>query len=153
MPKRIDITGQTFGDLTVTALSDRKSNKGTRLWKCQCQCGKTIYLVGVSLRYGHYKSCGCKRVEKREQGVKDHISRDAIDGTRRTALRTKLHKDNKSGVKGVRWNAQRGKWTAHIGFRGRQISLGYFKNKDDAIQARLSAEDKYHKPYLEDDEK
>ncbi|MNI99246.1 AP2 domain protein [compost metagenome] len=75
-----------------------------------------------------------------------------MDGTRKTALKAKLHIDNKSGHKGVRWNEQRQKWTAHIGFKGKQITLGYFSEKADAIAARKAAEEKYHKPYLEDND-
>lgn len=152
MSKRIDLTGQNFGELTVIKLSDRRDPKhnNTRLWECLCSCGKIAYVLGTSLRAGHYKSCGCKLVEKRDKGAKKHIETDAIDGTRKSALKAKLHVGNKSGHKGVRWNESRKKWTAHIGFKGKQISLGYFTDKEDAIAARKKAEEIYHKPYLED---
>jgi hypothetical protein len=149
MRKRIDLIGQSFGELTVVKLSEQKRNN-TKLWECICSCGKTIYVLGPSLTHGHYKSCGCKQPLKRDVGVKKHIDHDRIEGTRITALKAKLHKGNKSGHKGVRWNEARQKWTAHIGFKGKQISLGYYTNKKDAIAARQAAEDKYYKPYLEE---
>lgn len=127
--KRINLKGKVFGELEVIRLSDRRGNNNTLLWECRCSCGNTVYLHSYSLTHGHYKSCGCKHSEKRDQGVKEHIKADAVDGTRKSALKAKLHKNNKSGHKGVRWNKQRNKWTAHIGFRGKQISLGYYTKK------------------------
>lgn len=148
--KRIDITGQQFGDLTVIGLSDKRGGpSNTLLWECRCSCGNTAYVLGASLRAGHYKSCGCKHGIKRDQGVRRHITVDQVDGTRKSALNSKLHKGNKSGHKGVTWMESRQKWRAYIGFKGKQITLGYFDNKDDAIKARHLAEEKYFKPILE----
>lgn len=149
--KRIDLTGQTFGELSVIQLSNKRGKDGTRLWECQCSCKNIIYLHGYSLLHGHYKSCGCKRIAKRDAGLKKHIKSDRIDGTRKSALKSKLHKGNKSGYKGVTWVESRNKWRAYIGHKGKQVSLGYFDNKEDAVAARQNAEEKYHKPYLEDE--
>lgn len=148
--RRIDLIGKTFGELTVTNLSDQKSENGTRLWECKCSCGNITYVQGYSLLHDHYKSCGCKQKIKRDAGARNHEKTDTAGGTRKTALKAKLHSGNKSGHKGVRFNTQRNKWTAHIGFKGKQISLGYFTKKEDAINTRKEAEEKYHKPYLED---
>lgn len=150
MNNRIDLTGQSFGDLTVINLSKKRGKDGTRLWKCKCSCGNVMYLYSYSLRHGHYKSCGCKRVDKRGAGLERHIQSDRVDGTRKSALKSKLHKRNKSGHKGVAWIESRKKWRAYIGYKGKQIALGYFDNKEDAISARLKAEEKYYKPILEE---
>ncbi len=149
--KRIDLKGKTFDDLKVVKLSDRRGKDNTKLWQCKCTCGNMIYVHGYSLNHGHYKSCGCKRIKKRDAGIKQHIKNDRVGGTRKSALKSKLHVNNKSGVKGVRYNERRKKWIAYIGFKGKQISLGYYDKKEDAIQARLDGEEKYHKPILEDD--
>lgn len=148
--KRIDLTGKTFGDLSVIRLSDNRGKDGTKLWECKCVCGKMIYIHAYSLINGHYKSCGCKQAEKRDAGAKKHIKKDTINGTRKSALKSKLHKGNKSGHKGVSWIKSRNKWRAYIGIKGKQITLGYFTNKEDAIKARITAEEKYYKPYLEE---
>lgn len=58
MSKRIDITGQKFGDLTVVNL-DSINKHGEVMWKCLCKCGKTSITNGSRLRQGHTKSCGC----------------------------------------------------------------------------------------------
>jgi len=151
MVKRIDLTDQEFGELKVVRLSNKRNEYNTLLWECKCSCGETIFVLGASLRAGHYKSCGCKQVEKRDAGARAHEQRDRVGGTRKTALKAKPHKDNTSGHKGVTWVESRQQWKAYIGFKGKNITLGYRAIKEEAIALRLAAEDKYHKPYLEDD--
>ena len=52
---------------------------------------------------------------------------------------------NTSGIIGVNWN--RAYWRAYITVDKKQKFLGYYKNKEDAIQARLLAENKYFKDF------
>lgn len=81
-----------------------------------------------------------------------HLARDRVNGTRKTAISAKMHKDNKSGHKGVVWVDSRQKWRAYIGIQGKQVNLGYYAKKEEAIAARKAAEETYHKPYLLDEE-
>lgn len=57
----IDLTGRTFGKLTVIRREGtRKRRQGTQpTWLCNCECGKTAVVGGVELRHGLTKSCGC----------------------------------------------------------------------------------------------
>jgi len=57
--------------------------------------------------------------------------------------RKTANKDSKSGVKGVCWNKTK-KWKAYICHNGKDIHLGYYVNKDDAIAARIAAEKEYY---------
>lgn len=53
-----DMTGQTFGRLTVKAF--RGTNKRRcALWECSCSCGHIVVVSSESLRKGNTKSCGC----------------------------------------------------------------------------------------------
>lgn len=52
----------------------------------------------------------------------------------------KRSKRNTSGTTGVCWDARRRRWFAQITPDRRNINLGYFQSKDDAIQARKAAE-------------
>lgn len=54
-----DLTGQTFGRLTVLRYSH--SEGGYRLWVCKCLCGNEIIVFGRRLSRGDKKSCGCLR--------------------------------------------------------------------------------------------
>ena len=59
MSRFIDLTGQRFGKLTVTALY--KSPKKKTMWTCKCDCGSTTLAQGGNLKNGHTSSCGCGR--------------------------------------------------------------------------------------------
>lgn len=82
----------------------------------------------------------------------DHIDRNELNN-RKYNLRActpkensrnhKIRKDNTSGVIGVRYHTIANKWNARIVVDQKEIYLGLFNNKDDAIRARLQAEIKY----------
>lgn len=55
---KLDLRGQTFGDLTVLSPAPNKDN-GRTAWYCQCKCGNTIVVGTKELRNGDTKSCGC----------------------------------------------------------------------------------------------
>lgn len=87
----------------------------------------------------------------------DHKDRDGLNNQRNN-LRSanphennqnqKIRKDNKSGVKGVCWLKREKMWKAYIHLERKQKTLGYFKEKTDAVKARLDAEKLYY-PYSE----
>lgn len=60
MAKKIDLTGQQFGMLTVLSESTYKNNTGKARWLCQCDCGDKTIVSGHNLRNGNTTSCGCK---------------------------------------------------------------------------------------------
>ena len=64
-----DLTGQTFGKLTVVERvgSDKWHNS---TWRCICSCGGTKIASQGVLTQGKVKTCGCsgKRWEKRPDG-------------------------------------------------------------------------------------
>lgn len=150
--KRKDLTGNVYGELTVIRYSHNDKETRSPMWLCKCTCGNKKNIFGYALEHGYYKSCGCKRDEKRDKGLSEHIKSDAIDGTRKSALKAKLQKGNTSGHKGVTYSKGRKKWRAYIGYKGKQISLGYHDTLSEAIEARQDAEEKYYKPILEDTE-
>ena len=55
--KKIDITGERYGRLTVVK-EDGKKGKNL-LWLCKCDCGRYIHAIAYNLKNGHTKSCGC----------------------------------------------------------------------------------------------
>ena len=67
--KAEDLTGKTFGNLTVL---ERAENKGGRItWSCRCTCGNTTTAYSYELKSGGKKSCGCL---KRESGKRLDIT-------------------------------------------------------------------------------
>ncbi|HEV3223843.1 MAG TPA: hypothetical protein VGZ90_13235, partial [Puia sp.] len=67
----IDIKGMVFGKLTVLEFS-KMTVQGAAVWKCQCECGKIVDKVGVLLRAGKIKSCGCSRMENMLKAITKH---------------------------------------------------------------------------------
>lgn len=68
MSKKIDLTGQRFGRLTVVEQAGRAKNRCI-VWRCNCDCGETVIVTGDDLRRGHTKSCGCLYRELTAQGA------------------------------------------------------------------------------------
>lgn len=54
----VDLTGRKFGMLTVSEWAGR-DNRGTYLWRCNCECGNSSVVVVTSLKSGLTRSCGC----------------------------------------------------------------------------------------------
>ena len=52
----IDLTGNVYGELTVTGFD--KSVDGIPYWWCRCSCGRDVSVRGAVLRIGHTKTCG-----------------------------------------------------------------------------------------------
>lgn len=59
----------------------------------------------------------------------------------------KLKENNTSGFIGVCWRKNENRWKSYISVNGKQIHLGYFKNKEDAIEARKQGENKYYNEF------
>lgn len=62
MAKKIDLTGQKFGRLTVIKRNGSKNQKA--IWECKCDCGNYTMVNTDRLRSGKTRSCGCIAVEK-----------------------------------------------------------------------------------------
>lgn len=55
-----------------------------------------------------------------------------------------LQKNNTSGVKGVNWEAQTGKWRAGLAVNKKHKTIGRFSSLDEAAAAIRAAREKYH---------
>lgn len=54
-----DLSGKSFGSLTVLRFTEKRNNK--RFYLCKCSCGNEVEVCGEHLKSGHTKSCGCSR--------------------------------------------------------------------------------------------
>lgn len=60
--KRIDLTVEKFGKLTVIGLNDTLTAKSSgTYWNCSCECGNITVATTAHLRAGQKLSCGCMR--------------------------------------------------------------------------------------------
>lgn len=93
MPKRIDLTNQKYGKLTVIK---KAANIGNRTaWLCKCDCGNIKTVRTKELRNGIIKSCGCLKAEKSDIKIGDIFNRLTI-----------LEKTDKRQDKSIVWKCQ-----------------------------------------------
>ena len=148
--KKLELTGQRFGRLTVLGPAE---NVGTRTaWLCRCGCGRETVALTVRLRDGHCTSCGCdKGCFDNSPGACGRASLTYIDGTCVEMIRAgTVRRNNTSGVPGVDWQADKGRWRATICFKGKRRYLGRYARFEDAVKARKRAEDELFEPFLEE---
>ena len=84
--------------------------------------------------------------------IVDHINRNTYDNRKanlrfvnksQNAFNSKRRTTGISGTTGVYWSKVKNKWTARIKGKRKEMSLGYYLDKNDAIRARKNAEKKY----------
>jgi hypothetical protein len=59
-----DLTGQTFGRLTVVKRAQSNTTRHGAIWECLCSCGKTKSVPSCNLLSGNTTSCGCVHREQ-----------------------------------------------------------------------------------------
>lgn len=146
MNRGLELEGQRFGHLTALYHTDKRSKKGSVFWHCRCDCGNEVEVTEDGLLHGNYKSCGCLRQEIwKELPGQLHM----VDGTCVEMLEKRKHRsDNTSGFRGI-YHMNNGKYRATIGFKGKRFYIGTFKNYEDAVQARLEAENTIHGGFVQ----
>lgn len=132
--QRKDLTGKQFGYLTALRPSEER-NRRDIVWICRCRCGNEVHLPATRLLTGSNMSCGCLKAEYLQ---KANLYFDS------TSIRASLAEQVEStrassGFTGV--TAKRGKWLAHITYKGKRYSLGSYTNLEDAVKARARAKE------------
>ena len=105
------------------------------------------YVYNNQVRFLHRLITNCP-----EDMIVDHINHDPLDNRISNLRVCTVHQNNmntgqrcntSSGVTGVSWYSQTNKWEAYISINGKRTRLGYFKTKEEAINARKQAEIEY----------
>lgn len=67
-----DLTGQTFGELTVLKRAENHvaKNRSYVKWKCECSCGVIKDILSANLLKLNYQSCGCIKNKKASDRLK-----------------------------------------------------------------------------------
>lgn len=65
----------------------------------------------------------------------------------KNCMNKKINSNNVSGVKGVGWHADSGKWRARIMTGYKSVFLGLFDSVEDAEKAIVEARNKMHKDF------
>jgi len=102
MAKLKDITGMTFGQLTVLFKALSVGNGAE--WTCRCSCGKTVKVNGCRLRNGQTRSCGCLRKDALLlTNIKRRMATDGRSKTREyhtwCGMKTRCYNETSDGYK------------------------------------------------------
>lgn len=116
-----DLTGMSFGKLTVIRVVNFEG--GHARFLCKCECGNTKVIRSPDLQSGQTKSCGCLQfsLEGSVGPLLEHIEK-SLSVEKNTSVYRLIQKGrSNSGVKGVSFERKRGKWKAHLTFKGKNI--------------------------------
>ena len=87
------LIGQRFGSLEVIEFA-RRNNSNKLVYRCKCDCGNEIEVIGQHLKNGNTKSCGCYR----KQANTNRLTKDETDKIygRLTVLEYDFNRDNEA---------------------------------------------------------
>jgi len=107
-------------------------------------------------RVAYYMYYGVDPLEKMIDHIDGNRSNNKINNLRlatnqQNLFNQGLSKNNTSGIKGVSWSNEKQKWVAQIFLNGRNIILGRYTHKEDAIKTRKEAEINYHGKFRKQD--
>ena len=131
-----DISGRKFRYLTALYPTPRRTETGSVIWHCRCDCGNEKDVSYNELMYSNSQSCGCRKLEN-NQKLQEHLIH--VAGTSIDMLKSKkVPKNSSTGIRGV--YRVKNKYIAKITFQNRQYQLGTYGRIEDAAQARREAE-------------
>jgi AP2 domain len=106
--------------------------------------GTMTYAVTYAIAKGRRTYLHRRITGASETELVDHADMDGLNNRRRNlrfasksenGANRKATKANTTGIKGIIWYKQRGKWVAQIHAKGKRYYLGIFKNQEDAARA------------------
>lgn len=87
---------------------------------------------------------GFKNYDHKNRNPLDNRKENLRQATQQENVRnSSINKNNTSKFIGVSWSKRNNKWRAYITIDYKQIHIGLYADKEDAIKARLNAEVKY----------
>lgn len=133
---RNDLSGSTFGELTVIKMVDSLGAHDTK-WECRCSCGRTVCVLGYNLTHGRTRSCGCKKNKHisiaNKRSNKYQIVGNVVTMYTRKGKTFIIDLDDFERVKQFCWHNYKGYISANVS--GKQIQLHRFiMNAPDGLQ-------------------
>ena len=108
---------------------------------------KSVSIHGIIMHKNNYR-----KEKYKNDFVIDHIDGNVLNNRKQNlrictnqqnSMNCKLSSNNTTGHVGISYDKKYNKWDAHIMINRKNIHLGRFQNKEEAINARLKAELKY----------
>ena len=133
----VDISGRSFYRLKAICPTDTRTQKGSVMWHCICECGNEVDVSYNELMYSNIRSCERQKKEHDAKlpGFLTHAFNTSLDMLKSE----KPFSNNTTGVRGVYF--VKGKWIAKIVFQKKAYYLGVYKDIGSATEARKRAEE------------
>lgn len=148
-PRKIIPSGSKYNHLTVIGIGHHEKGRGYwYLCECDCEDHNRIEVRRDLLLSGDVSSCGCVHDELFRSNTKKAYQRMFVKNTNVPKIRyDKLQRNNTSGVRGVSWHKEIGKWQVQIQFQGVKYYLGYYDDIEKAKEIRQIAEKELYKDF------
>lgn len=93
LPPRVqDLTGQTFGRLTVVKYAGKQGHN--HIWHCRCECGVEKLVQAANLKSGGTKSCGCLAHEVWSAANQTHGCTGSLTHTSWCSMKERCYRKN-----------------------------------------------------------
>ena len=149
--KSPDLTGQVFGKLTVLGRSEKRGSRGARttpMWECRCECGAITCKATDTLKNPDQSMCKDCADQRHAKAARDGAG--YVGGTQLTKIRgMKTASANASGFRGVYYDGKTNRYRARLTFQGKTLNFGTYECFEDAVKARLRAEEEIFGMFLE----
>lgn len=139
-----DLTGQKFGYLTVLSV-DIPTKYGYK-WKCLCDCGKQVSVLGTNLTTHNTLSCGCLQKKYAKKTHLQHGDNPHSNPSRlyRCWADMRTRTKNKK-YKGAKYYSSRGvecceEWETYLNFKEWALNNGY---NDELTLDRINVNGNY----------
>jgi hypothetical protein len=93
MKTRQNLTGNTYGELTVQEYAGQSNSNKTK-WKCMCSCGNSCVVLSASLKEGRTRSCGCYHIKVTGDRFRKHGQCDLPEYNVWMSMRSRCNNPN-----------------------------------------------------------
>ena len=125
-----------FGKLTLNYMSDENS------YHCSCECGNKVILTKEQLE--SRTSCGCE-IRKLIWAASGKSSEDFEFNTPMIPTASVGYSEDR----GVRFEKGKNKWRVRVTFQSKEYHLGYYAEKEAALEIRREAENHLNSDFIE----
>lgn len=118
----VDLVGQRFGRLLVTAQAEAKAQ--SRWWVCMCACGSEVVVPTYRLSSGNTKSCGCLKRDRRAELNKIQKTKHGLSNSKEykawcNMMQRCIHKPDKNyGLRGITVALELQEFSAFFNYMG-----------------------------------
>ena len=111
---------------------------------CRCNIGNKRYNHHRVVYYAHNQDWDIHFEPMKNQIDHENGNRQNNDISNLRLGTRSLNQQNKKNVKGYSWDKNKQSYYAYIAVNGKRHYLGYYKTKEEAIEARKKGKEKYH---------